>query len=86
MGDNAKLVTVFLHNIKCILQADVLSKLRHAICKALEDYNTRVEMQQVNEVEAEQQRKAQVKAARARVKQKRIRSQMRQDRRSYDDL
>ena len=43
-------------------------------------------MQQVNEVEAEQQRKAQVKAARARVKQKRIRSQMKRDRTSYDDL
>jgi len=66
-------------------QADVLAKLRHSIWKALEEHLTRIETQQVDEVEAERQRKLQVKAARERVKQKRIASQMQKDKKSYDE-
>ena len=58
-----------------LLQADAFAKLRHAIWQAIEEHKTRVEMQQVDAVEAERQRQAQMRAARERVKQKRIRSQ-----------
>ena len=45
---------------------------------------TRVEQQQVDDVEAERRRKAQVKATRERVRQKRVRSQILKDKKSYD--
>ena len=47
---------------------------------------TRLEEKQVDEVEAERQRQAQVKAARERVKQKRIRSQYLNEKKSFDGL
>jgi len=65
-------------------QADVFAKLRHAIWQALEEHKTRVEMQQVDAVEAERQRQAQMRAARERVKQKRIRSQYIKERKCTD--
>ena len=67
------------------LQADVLAKLRHSIWKALEGHMTRIEKQQENELKAEQKRRRKLKAARERVKQKRIASQMRQDKKSNDE-
>ena len=67
-----------------LLQADVFAKLRHAIWQALEEHKTRVEMQQVDAVEAERQRQAQMRAARERVKQKRIRSQYIKERKCTD--
>ena len=59
--------------------------MRHSIWTAVEEYMTRVEQQQVDDVEAERRRKAQVKATRERVRQKRVRSQMLKDKKSYDD-
>ena len=56
-----------------------MAKLRHSIWTAVEEYMTRVEQQQVDDVEAERRRKAQVKATRERVRQKRVRSQILQD-------
>ena len=45
---------------------------------------TRVEQQQVDEVEKERRRQAQVKIARERVRQKRIRSQYKSDKKCHD--
>lgn len=58
-------------------QADALMKLRHAIWKALEEETkmTRLETQLEDSVEAERVRKLQVKAARERIRQKRLNSQ-----------
>ena len=61
-----------------------MAKLRHSIWVALEEYKTRVEQSQEDEFEAEQRRLAQNKAARERVRQKRIRSQIRSEKRSND--
>ena len=55
----------------------MFAKLRHAIWTALEEYKTRVEQCQEDEVEIERRRQAQNKAARERVRQKRIRSEIR---------
>ena len=45
---------------------------------------TRVEQQQVDDVEKERRRQAQVKTARERVRQKRIRSQHLKDKKCHD--
>ena len=62
----------------------MFAKLRHAIWTALEEYKTRVEQSQEDAVEAERRRQTQVKAARERVRQKRIRSQIRNEKRFND--
>ena len=62
----------------------MFAKLRHAIWTALEEYKTRVEQSQEDAVEAERRRQIQVKAARERVRQKRIRSQIRNEKRFND--
>ena len=62
----------------------MFAKLRHAIWTALEEYKTRVEQSQEDAVEAERRRQIQVQAARERVRQKRIRSQIRNEKRFND--
>ena len=67
-------------------QADVFAKLRHAIWTALEEYKTRVEQSQEDAVEIERRRIAQNKAARERVRQKRIRSSLKSEKLYRDDI
>ncbi len=62
-------------------QADALQKLRHAIWAAVDDVTTYLERTQIDDVEAEKLRKAKLKAVRERVREKRHKSQIKQDRR-----
>merc|ERR1712062_756283 len=62
-------------------QADALQKLRHFIWASVDQVRTYLERSQIDQVEQEKLIKAQQKAARERIKNKRIRSQQKQDRR-----
>jgi len=62
-------------------QADTLQKLRHFIWAAVDQVKTYLERTQISEVEAEKKFKAQQKAARQRVKEKRDGSMLRNHRR-----
>ena len=62
-------------------QADTLQKLRHFIWAAVDQVKTYLERTQISEVEAEKRFKAQQKAARQRVKEKRDGSMLRNHRR-----
>lgn len=55
-------------------QADALQKLRHFIWSAVDEVRTYLERTQVDQVEAEKRLKAQQKAARERIKFKRMQS------------
>ena len=62
-------------------QADTLQKLRHFVWSSVEEVKTYLEKTQIDEVEAERRLKAQQKAARERVKEKRDQSRFRNHRR-----
>ncbi len=62
-------------------QADVLQKLRHFIWSTVDEVRTYLEKSQVDQVEQEKILKAQQRAARYRVKDKRINSQRLRDKR-----
>ena len=62
-------------------QADTLQKLRHFIWSSVEEVRTYLEKTQLSEVETEKRLKAQQKAARERVKEKRNQSMLRNHRR-----
>ena len=62
-------------------QADALQKLRHFIWASVDQVRTYLERSQIDQVEQEKLIKAQQKAARERIRNKRIRSQQKQERR-----
>lgn len=61
-------------------QADALQKLRHFIWAAVDEVRTYLETTQIDQVEMEKIRKSQLKATRERIREKRIRSQTKQNR------
>ncbi len=66
-------------------QADALQKLRQFIWSSVDEVRTYLERSQVPQVEHEKRLKAEQRAARERVKSKRIRSDQKQARKpSYD--
>lgn len=65
-------------------QADCLQKLRHFIWASVSDVRTHLEKNLIDDVEKEKMVKAQQKAARERVKSKRIYSQRLKDKKSFD--
>ena len=65
-------------------QADTLQKLRHFIWASVDEVKTYLEKSQIDQVEQEKMVKAQQKAARERVKRKRVGSQLRNNKRPSD--
>ena len=67
-------------------QADALQKLRHFIWASVDHVRTYLERSIVDQVEEEKIIKAQQKAARERIKNKRIRSEQKQNRKPSFDI
>ena len=65
-------------------QADALQKLRQFIWASVDEVRTYLERSQVTQVEQEKRLKAEQRAARERVKSKRIYSQQKQARKPSD--
>ena len=66
-------------------QADALQKLRHFIWTAVDEVRTYLEKTQIDQVTKEKLLKAQERAARERIKSKRMRAMHRNDKRSGFD-
>ena len=67
-------------------QADALQKLRQFIWASVDEVRTYLERSQVPQVEQEKRLKAEQRAARERVKSKRIRSDQKQARKPSHDF
>ena len=67
-------------------QADALQKLRHFIWASVDHVRTYLERSIVDQVEEEKIIKAQQKAARERIKNKRIRSEQKQNKKPSFDI